>query len=266
MKLLRIAAVSLTIVASTIVSFGLTSAIVGPGVAHAQEGAAYPIEIINRPFTLPSGAWQAGLDLFADKSFDAIGTSVGFDYGLLNELQVGLSYSFLLKDFEAKGDLALAASYLYLGGDKLSGLAVAGLGYSFLNEGLLPLEVGSLVWYTINPKMAVYAVPLLTISLADEDLGDGGAAVKPIFLALPVNYALQVTSTIYVEVGTELAQINISDSNTLIFGADYIPLSLIGFLSLDNKLDFGAAISWGDLSDDAGAFDLLALVRYRGGV
>lgn len=255
MKLLAV--VSLTIAAATVA---------GPGLAHAQDGDAYPIEIIARPFTLPQGAWQAGLDVFADQEFDGIGTTVGGDYGLFNELQLGLSYSFGLKDFEAKGDLALAGSYLYFESDKLAGMALAGLGYSFLAEDLLPLEVGSLIWYTINDRMAAYTCPLLTISLADQAGPDGTGTVTPIFLSLPVTFALQATSTIYAEVSTELAQIEISDSDTQIFGADYVPLSLTGFLSLDNKLDLGAGISWNDLSDDAGTFELLALVRYRGGI
>ena len=48
---------------------------------------------------------------------------------------------------------------------------------------------------------------------------------------------------------TELANISISNSNTIVFGSDYIPLSIGGFFSPSNTMDLGASISWFDLKE-----------------
>ena len=243
----------------------LVVAAVSPGLVHAEDAeGAYPIELFDRPFTLPTGVWQAGLDVFADKSFDAVGTAIRGDYGLTNQLQLGLQYTFGVKEFEAKGDLALQGNYVYLETNTFYGMAVASTGYSFLGEALSPLELGSLFWYTIVPsKIAVYTIPTVSIALADQGV-DGGASIRPVFLSLPLSVAVQLIKNVYVEVGTELASIKIADSDTIIFGADYVPLSLIGFFSLNNALDLAAGLSWGDLKADSGAIDLTFLVRYRG--
>ncbi len=242
----------------------VSTLLLAPALVSAEDdagGDAYPVESIDRPFTLPQGAWQAGIDVFADESFDGIGMSVGGDYGVIDPLQVGLFYSFALKDFDAEGDLGAAASYLYYEGDKLAGMAFAEVGYSFAEEGLAPLGIGSLIWYTISDTMAVYTCPALTVAL-EEVAPD----VTPIFLSLPVTFALQATTNIYAELSTELASIEISDSETLLFGADYVPASVTAIFSPDNKLDIGAGLSWDDISDDAGSLEIFALVRYRGGI
>lgn len=230
--------------------------------AHSEAGdGAYPIQIFDRPFALPAGAWQAGLNFFADEAFDGIGTEVVGSYGVMDALQVDLSYAFSLKDFEAKGDLLVGGNYVYYESGPITGMAVASVGYSFLAEGLAPLEVGSLIWYAITDKIAVYSVPAISIALEEADGG-----FRPVFLSVPAIVALQATPNIYAEVATQIATIDISDSANGFFGADFIPLEVTGFFSPNNMLDVGAGVSWFDLSDDAGSLTFLVLARYRGGL
>ena len=234
--------------------------------AHSEASdSAYPIQIFDRPFTLPKGAWQAGLDLDANEGFDFINAGVIGSYGLMDLLQLDLAYSWALKDaagdFEAKGPLTVGASYVYYEAGPMTGMAVAAVGYDFLAEGLSPLEVGSLLWYAFTDKMALYTVPTLNVFLEEIDgLGN------PIFLTVPIIFAIQATPNVYAEVGTEVATIEIADSDSLFFGADYIPLEVVGFFSPNNMLDIGAGVVWGDLKEESDSLTFLVLARYRGGL
>lgn len=241
----------------------LAASLAVPGIARAEDDA-YPVEAIARPLTLPAGVWQAGLDIDTDQSFDAAGAAVLGDYGVTDELQLGLGYGLSLYDFDASGEVFAQASYLYMSAGALEGMAFAALGYSLADEGVAPLELGSLFWYTLSDAFAVYAIPSLTVTLSEIDDGAGG--VRPVFVSLPVAAAFQPTPNIYLELGTELASIEIADSETLIFGADYVPVELAALYSPGAALDVGVGVSWGDVVDDAGSVGLLALARYRGGL
>jgi hypothetical protein len=85
-------------------------------------------------------------------------------------------------------------------------------------------------------------------------------------VSIPLALAVQPIQTVYLEVGTEIAAIEISDSPTQIIGRDVVPLYLEGYFSPSNKIDLGLGVSWDDIVDDAGALELLALVRFRGGI
>lgn len=243
--------------------------IAGAGAASADEGDEgedeYPIAIIARPFTLPQGAVQAGFSVGADKSFDAVAGALQVDYGLMRRLQVSAGYSLGLTPFEAKGDVFGQVNFLFLTGGKLEGMAVVSGGYSLASEGALPLEVGSLFWYTIADSLAVYTVPTLSLALTEE-MDDLLGTTRPIFVSIPLALAVQPIQTVYLEVGTEIAAIEISDSPTQIIGRDAVPLYLEGYFSPSNKIDLGLGVSWDDIVDDAGALELLALVRFRGGI
>jgi hypothetical protein len=242
---------------------------VGVGVAGADSdnagGDEYPISIINRPFILPQGAIQAGFYVGADKSFDEVAGALQVDYGLMRRLQVSAGYSLGLNPFDFKGDVFGRAHFLFLTGGKIEGMAVVSGGYSLASEGALPVEVGALFWYTITDSLAVYTVPTLSLALAEE-VDDALGATRPIFVSIPIALAVQPIQTVYLEVGTEIASIQVSDSPTRIIGRDYVPLYLEGYFSPSNKIDLGLGVSWDDIVDDAGALNLLALVRMRGGI
>jgi hypothetical protein len=76
--------------------------------------------------------------------------------------------------------------------------------------------------------------------------------VKPIALNLPVGVGYQATPQIWAFVDTSIGQIEIADSETVLFGADVIPLGVGGFFSPSNAMDFGARIGFDDLKE-AGA-------------
>lgn len=238
----------------------------GAGNASAEDGDDdYPIEAINRPFTLPQGAVQAGFAIDTDKDFTAIGSALQVDYGLIHRLQVGAGYAMLLKDFNFKGAVFGEANFLFMTGGAIEGMATVSAGYSLLDEAVSPLSASALFWYTVNDMMAVYTTPTLSMALA-EVADDAGNTVKPMYVSIPVSLAMQPIQTVFLDLGIELAAVEIADAPTQIIGRDYLSMYLEGYFSPSNKLDFGLGVSWDDLINDSGAMSLMAVVRARGGI
>jgi hypothetical protein len=204
-----------------------------------------PQEIIMRPLTTPGGQITAAGDFGILIAPDPIGTAMGLGlggfYGVNEQLEVGASYGFSLKEFEAKGDLNVTAAFSILEGN-LAVAADAGFGYSLLAEGLEPLTAGAEVRFRLNDQLAVYS-PGHQLRIALE--GDP----KPITLGLPVGVGYQASPQLFAFVATEVANISISNSSTVVFGADYIPLTAGAFFSPSNTMDLGGSIGWFDLKE-----------------
>lgn len=144
------------------IRFGFDSETAAPAADGVSVGAtldtgdpAWPQAIIDRPLTLPSGVWAVGTDLDSSKSFDTIGDALVLGYGITDELEVGLSYGFSLRDFEAKGDVALDAGYALYREGKFELIGRGALGYSIAGEDLLPIGLGIQGQYTHNDRFAV---------------------------------------------------------------------------------------------------------------
>ena len=221
------------------------AALLAPALAMAEVNQ--PQEIIDRPRTTPAGQITVGGDLIFQKFGDANGTAlnVGGLYGVNDKLEVGAAYAFALDEFEIKGDICLHAAYGILTDGNLTVAADLGFGYNVLAEGLDPLTLGAEVQFKVNDKLAVYT-PGGQLGITLE--GD----VKPIALNLPVGVGYQATPQIWAFVDTSIGQIEIADSETVLFGADVIPLGVGGFFSPSNAMDFGARIGFDDLKE-AGA-------------
>ncbi len=228
------------IIGSSLIAVGATASM-------ALADVNQPQEIINRPRTTPGGQITVGGDFGILIAPDPIGTSMGLVggglYGVNDKLEVGASYGFSLKDFEAKGDIGVTAAYGILDGN-LSVAADVGFGYSLLAEGLEPLTLGAEVQFKVNDKLAVYS-PGHQINVALE--GDP----KPITLGLPVGVGYQVNPQIFAHIDTNLASISIADSETAVFGADFIPLTVGAFFSPSNTMDFGGSVGWFDLKESS---------------
>ena len=191
-----------------------------------------PQEIIMRPMTTPASQITVGGSLGILIAPDPIGTAMGLalggSYGVSEKIEVGASYGFSLKEFEAKGNLGVAANLT--------------AGYSIVGEAINPLGLGARVRFRLNDKLAIQS-PGSQLQIALD--GDP----KPITLGLPVGVAYQASPQIHAFVNTELANLSISNSSTIIFGADYVPVTVGAFFSPSNTMDFGASIGWFDLVD-----------------
>jgi hypothetical protein len=221
---------------------------------------AWPQEIIMRPLTLPKGSWAAGTDLAAHKSFDIVGDALVVGYGITDELEVGVSYGFALRDFEAKGDVALDAGYAVFRGDEIELIARASFGYSLLGEDLLPIGLGVQGQYTHDSGKFAVVMPAdhLSIGIAGD--------MAPIDFQLPIGVGFQATPNIYAEVTTVLFNLGLSNSANAFFGADVVPVEAGVFFSPNNTMDIGVGVSTDVKNDPGDNLFLFAGFRYYGGV
>jgi hypothetical protein len=206
----------------------------------------WPMQQVLRPTTLPAGGMAVGVDLDMDKGFDFVVLSPSFRYGVSDQIEAGFAYSgiFLQPDFEAaEGALLLTGAYNVMRTDNMDLSARGTFGYHLGLEALFPLVLGADFKYLLNEKMAV-VVPGHHLYIGLEE-------PNAIILDLPVGFGFQATDNIYAQVDTSLATIGIKDADNVIFGADAIPLQVMGFFSPNNTMDIGAGIST-DVKNDPG--------------
>jgi opacity protein-like surface antigen len=206
-----------------------------------------PQEIVDRPRTTPASQITVGGDVsfekFGDANFSALRV-LGL-YGVNEKLEVGASYAFALKEFEAKGDVQIHAAYGLVDGN-LSAAATLDFGYSLLAEGLDPLALGAEVQFKVNDKLVVYT--------PGQQLLIGLEEPNAIGLTIPVGIGYQVSPQIFAHVDTNIADIEIKDTGGSAFiGADRTPLAVGAFFSPSNTMDFGATLGFPNL-EDAGDF------------
>ncbi len=222
-----------------IVGFALALA---PALAAADVNQ--PQEIINRTRTTPGGQITVGGDLgfnLNPEAFTFVNLGVGGLYGVNDKLEVGASYGFALKEFEAKGDLGVTAAYSLLADDKLTVAADVGFGYSVVGEAVAPITIGAEVQFKINDQIAVFT-PGHQIVIGIEE----GA---PKLINIPVGLGFQATPQIFAHLTTNIATIGLDPSGSAVFGADFIPLQVGAFFSPSNTMDFGATLAWIDLKE-----------------
>lgn len=204
-----------------------------------------PQEIIMRPLTTPGGQITVGGDvaiLIIPDLDTGIGLGFSGRYGLDEKIEVGAGYGLALApEFDAKGDLFVAGAYNIMEGN-LSVSADIQTGYDLFSETVDPLEIGARVRFRLNDQLAIQSGGgQLNIAL------DGDP--KPITLDVPVGVAYQASPALYAFLNTNLASISISESETLVFGSDFIPLQVGAFFSPSNTMDVGASIGWFDLKE-----------------
>jgi len=218
---------------------------VAASASFALADVNQPQEIIMRPLTTPGSQITVGGDvvfLIIPDVDMGIGLGLGGSYGVDDKIEVGASYGLgLAPEFEAKGTLGVEGAYNIMEGN-LSVAANVATGYDLLAEGMADLNVGARVRFRLNDKLAIQSGgSQLSITL------DGDP--KPITLGLPVGVAYQASPALHAFVNTNLASISIADSETVVFGADFIPLQVGAFFSPSNTMDFGASVAWFDLKE-----------------
>jgi hypothetical protein len=217
---------------------------------------------LDRPRTLPKGVVEAGgyLDLDRVSAVDAQGGSrsttttrlyAAAGYGVSDQLEVRLSYGLALDELEAKGPVSAGVG-LGLKEGQLA-LAVAGdFVYDLLGE-VGEIGVGARARYKLMPNLALYTQRQLVVTvLSDDDR-------KPANLRLPVGVGFQLNDQLYLFGETELAVLNLKDSESLTLFADYIPLTVGGVFALSSKLELGGLL-YTDLEDDA--FDTMLIEAF----
>lgn len=234
----------------------------------------WPTSAIDRPYMRGKGKITAGLDYglfkasFTDplsgmsSSITADAINLSAAYGVSDQINVGLGYAVPLgvagdNDFAAAGNLTLWGGYQIKHDPKLSISATAEFSVDLDNTDDMGLAAGLGAKYMLAPKVAVFTgMPYgpgpvgdhLKISLADSG---------PITFEIPVGGMYQATPELNVHAMTTLANISISNSDTTIFGADYIPLYLGGLFAVNKNIDVQAEFGLPDLKE--AQFDLYTI-------
>lgn len=237
--------------------------------------ARFPRSVVARPLTLPQGLAMVGADATANNDFSSMYGSPIVGYGITDDLEVQVPYTFATREFEGKGTVALDVGYKLLRGaldGKFELIARARAGYDALGEAATPILLGVHAQYNFTPTFALisgYAgTQQLKISVAGVD-ADGDPAtmgeVSPIDLGLPIAVGYQPTEELYLQLDTKLATFNISDSANAFLFADATPVTVTAVYNVIPALDVQAAIGT-DLTNSPGdALSFLVGARYYAG-
>jgi len=237
--------------------------------APVEEAPAvrFPRSVVARPLTLPEGLAMLGADALANHDFTTMAATPLAGYGITDELEVQVPYTFATRELEARGNVGLDVGYALVRGalgGKLEAIARVRGGYDTLATEPTPLLVGVHVQYNVTPEIAVISgVPgtqQLRISLADD-----ATMARPIDISLPLGIGVQPTEQLYLQLDTKLAQIKLSESENALLGADTTPVSLTAVYNVIDALDVQAAIGT-DLTNSPGdSLSFLVGARYYAG-
>ena len=224
----------------------------------SDQWARWSTRYIDRPRTLPRGLIEAGAYLDFDRySFTAGGMTSSttytnltgaVSYGVSDQLEVRATYTLTLDEFEAKGPFSVGAALGLLEGPLA--VALAGDFVYDLNLEYGEIGVGARARYKVAPNLSIYSQRQLVITVISD------AELKPANLRLPVGVGFQLNDQLYLYGETELAVLDLKDSQTLALFADYIPLYAGAVFSLSKKLEVGGQL-YTDLKNDA--FDTMSI-------
>ncbi len=241
-------------------------AVVDTAASAEVPASRFPRSVIARPLTLPKGLAMLGADAIANKDFSTMAGAPIVGYGITDDFEVQVPYTFATKDFEAKGSLAVDVGYKLLRGavdGKLEVIARARAGYDLLGEAATPLLLGVHAQYNFTPTIALlsgYAgTQQIKISLADD-----ANMAKPVDFGLPIALGYQPTEELYLQVDTKLFTLNISDSANTLIGKDTTPAALTAVYNVIPALDVQAIVGT-DLNNASDALSFLVGARYYAG-
>jgi hypothetical protein len=243
----------------------LVLAVLLPSSAAAEPDPApssrYPRAVIDRPLTLPAGLLVLGGDAGGNHDLSTVtGTPIA-GIGITDALELQLPYTFAARDFEARGSLAGDAGYMLVRGvldGKLEVIARIRGGYDMAGSSALPLMTGVHLQYNVLPWLA-----LISGAPGTEQVRvalDTGA----VDVSVPLGIGVQAARTVYAQLDTRLVQIDVHDSEHLVFGRDVTPLALTFVWNVIPSLDVQAAVA-ADLNDAAEALSFLIGARYYAG-
>jgi opacity protein-like surface antigen len=248
--------------------------------------------IISRSLTLPGGRVGIygdldfvrtskasvtivnGMPQTTTTSANALGIHLGGGYGINDQLTVGAEYAFSLADFELRGPLALYGSYGIYSKGKLTIGVTGALGFDFTATTTDPmtmmtsstvnvaLALGAAVRYAITPQIALYTGNPIAPGILGSQLELAFNNSAPITLNIPIGAAFQATPQLYAFAQTELVNIGLAHSGTTFLFADFLPLEIGGFYTVNKNLDLGATFNFGDLEHGVNALNLDVAARY----
>lgn len=228
--------------------------ILGKGKIAAYGGYGIARISFNDPITMMSS------------SVTGDGFYVGGGYGVTDKITAGAQYGFTPGligdgDSEIKGEFDIYGEYEIIRDAKLNVTASADFAIDLCGSvdmmgecaSELGINAGLGARYTVAPKMAAFTGAPYGPGPVGQHLSisfDG-----PITFDVPLGFMFQATPELNVHAMTALMNLGISDADTIIFGADYIPLTLGALYSATPNIDVVGTFGLPDLKE--AGFDLL---------
>jgi len=202
------------------------------------------------------------------------GLAIGATYGIGEHVEIGGDYAVSLSPGSVSGPLTLHGAYLALARPKLD-VAIAG---AFVVDPTTPttsygLQLGGWVRYRATPKVAVFtglpALPSSPVSLSKlslalpplpYQLAIGLTSGSAIAFDLPAGVGYQLAPNVYTFAMLNLAHLRLSNTQTALLFADFIPVTVGGFYSRD-RLDLGATFA-DDLKQGTDYLSFELVARY----
>jgi hypothetical protein len=258
---------------------GAGTGMAATGTATGEAPTWWSRSLIDRPYVVNKGKIGAYADYgIVSISFDIGGMTqtatgdgfgIGAGYGITDKITAGLQYGFTPgiigdADSEIKGALGLFGEYQIMHDAKLDVTASADFDLDLcagtdMNGDCVSgkaIHAGLGARYTLAPKMALFTGAPYGPGPVGQHLSISLETDGPITFAVPVGFMYQATPELNVHLGTELANLSISNSDSVFFGADYINLSLGGLYSVTPNIDVAAMFLMPDLKE--AGFDLYA--------
>ncbi|MDQ3370110.1 MAG: hypothetical protein M3680_32230 [Myxococcota bacterium] len=237
-----------------------TAAILGSFGGIAAADVNQTIEIIDRPRTLPARTLELSLQLGIvrtpggpmGEASTGTGVALGIGYGFTPDFEARLLYGFSIDPSSAKGPLLIGGAYSLVHVGAFQAAADLFVGYNFGSENALPLAIGVEAQLKLGSKLALFT-PGHQLSFGLED-------PNAILLDLPIGLGYQASRNLFLDIQTTIARIALSEGETSVWGADFIPITLEAFYSVTNAVDFGVTFS-DDLDNAGDTYALGLLVR-----
>lgn len=198
-----------------------------------------PLEIIDRPRTLPGGELEVngGLDLTRSHSQTSSFLPLGIAYGINNDFEVRAFYGLAVNPtFTGRTWLDVRLAYTFYRDSVFSAAGQVRTGVDLGNNQATPLRLGINAFYKVTPTFAVFTPgEQLHIGLSAD-----GSGKRPVGLDLPVGLGLQFTPQVFGSVTTNLLHIGLVNEGNALIGRDMLRTDLAAFYSFSNRLDVGA--------------------------
>ncbi len=267
---------------------GVHTATIAQEVAEvSSQGPKFPTEVIKRPFTLPSGSFEARLQMNKDvMDTDNFVFRLGVGVGITNDLELGVMWDGVnVNQRQVNKSVGLNAGYflyavpgvaamlslnvpLYFGGEQRNAAgALADNGYVFRSVSLsMPTA------FSINSNMnfmafhddflAIYrGSPALADTTVDPDLH---AKIR-----LPFKFGWQATSRLWLNLGTNFATFYLGGTDKFVKNSKYIwqetPITASALYAITNAVDVSLSTGFGNLQDPGKTFNVFVGLNVRAG-
>lgn len=220
----------------------------------AAAKSDYPLQMLERPFTMPKNSFQTGLEF----RNSAVGI-MSAEYGITDNLQIGLSWDGLVTGETLKPEMSMAVSlgYFLFSTPYASSMAEFKLPFYFESN---VLKKASFAFTTSVPLVRGHLGLLL---FYDELVAlDGSKENLQASFNFPVRLNWQATEQLYLKLGTSVATLSTTGEHENII--DKTPLTFSGLFAVTKSVDLLGSFGFANVQQPKDMVIMLG-ISIRGG-